>query len=42
MNVVKEYEIEKTKIRIHKDYLSQDDKVTKEKLIRLVIKFLKT
>ncbi len=42
MNTVKEYEIEKTKIRIHNDYLSKEDKVTKEKLIHLVIKFLKT
>ncbi|MGN1311632.1 MAG: hypothetical protein ACI4U4_01305 [Bacilli bacterium] len=41
MNVVKEYVDEKTKIRIHDDYISEDSKDTKEMLISLVINYLK-
>ncbi len=41
MNVIKEYEIDKTKIRIHDDYISQDSKNTKEMLVSLVINYLK-
>lgn len=41
MNVVKEYEIDKTKIRIHDDYISQESKDTKEMLVSLVINYLK-
>lgn len=41
MNVVKEYVSEKTKIRIHDDYISEDNKNTKEMLVSLVINFLK-
>lgn len=42
MNVVKEYEIDKTKIRIHDDYISQESKDTKEMLVSLVINYLKS
>ena len=41
MNVVKEYINDKTKVRIHDDYISQDSKATKEMLISLVINYLK-
>lgn len=41
MNVVKEYSDEKTKIRIHDDYISEDSKNTKEMLISVVINYLK-
>lgn len=41
MNVIKEYEIDKTKIRIHDDYISPDSKNTKEMLVSLVINYLK-
>ena len=41
MNVVKEYEIDRTKIRIHDDYISQENKDTKEMLVSLVINYLK-
>ena len=41
MNVVKEYVNDKTKIRIHDDYISQDNKETKEMLVSLVINYLK-
>ena len=41
MNVVKEYINDKTKIRIHNDYISKDDKETKEMLVSLVINYLK-
>ena len=41
MNVVKEYITDKTKIRIHDDYISQDGKDTKEMLVSLVINYLK-
>lgn len=41
MNVVKEYVNDKTKIRIHDDYISQDSKDTKEMIISLVINYLK-
>ncbi len=41
MNIVKEYIDEKTKIRIHDDYISEDSKNTKEMLISLVINYLK-
>lgn len=41
MKVVKEYEIDKTKIRIHDDYIRQESKGTKEMLISLVINYLK-
>ncbi len=41
MNVVKEYVNDKTKIRIHNDYISKDDKETKEMLVSLVINYLK-
>lgn len=41
MNVIKEYEIDKTKIRIHDDYISQDNKDTKEMLVSLAINYLK-
>lgn len=41
MNVVKEYVNDKTKIRIHDDYISQDSKETKEMLVSLVIYYLK-
>ena len=41
MSVVKEYEIDKTKIRIHDNYISQDSKNTKEMLVSLVINYLK-
>ena len=41
MNVIKEYEIDKSKIRIHDDYISQDSKNTKEMLVSLVINYLK-
>ena len=41
MNVVKEYVNDKTKIRIHDDYISQDSKATKEMLISLAINYLK-
>ena len=40
MNVVKEYYDEKTKIRIHDDYIN-DKKETKELIISLVVNFLK-
>lgn len=40
MNVVKEYYDEKTKIRIHDDYI-KDKKETKELIISLVVNFLK-
>lgn len=42
MNVVKEYVIDKTKVRIHDDYISQENKDTKEMLVSLVINYLKT
>lgn len=42
MNVVKEYEIDKTKIRIHDDYISQESKDTKDMLVSLVINYLKS
>ncbi len=42
MNVVKEYLNDKTKIRIHNDYISQDSKATKEMIISLVINYLTT
>lgn len=41
MNVVKEYEIDRTKIRIHDDYISKECKNTKEMLISLAINYLK-
>lgn len=41
MNVVREYVNDKTKIRIHNDYISKDDKETKEMLVSLVINYLK-
>ena len=41
MNVIKEYEIDKTKIRIHDDYISQDSKNTKEMIVSIVINYLK-
>ncbi len=41
MNVVKEYVNDKTIIRIHDDYISQESKDTKEMLISLVINYLK-
>ena len=41
MNIVKEYVDDKTKIRIHDDYISQDNKDTKEMLVSLVINYLK-
>lgn len=41
MNVVKEYIDDKTKIRIHDDYISQEDKETKEIIISIVIEYLK-
>ena len=41
MNVVKEYVNDKTKIRIYDDYISQDNKDTKEMLVSLVINYLK-
>lgn len=41
MNIVKEYEIDKTKIRIHDDYISKEEKNTKEMLVSLVINYLK-
>lgn len=41
MNVVKEYVNDKTKIRIHDDYISQKSKETKEMLVSLVINYLK-
>ena len=41
MNVVKEYVNDKTKIRIHNDYISKDDKETKEMLVSLAINYLK-
>ena len=41
MNVVKEYVNDKTKIRIHNDYISKDDKETKEMLVSLIINYLK-
>lgn len=41
MNVVKEYVRDKTKIRIHDDYISKDKKETKEMLVSLVINCLK-
>ncbi len=43
MNVVKEYYDEKTKIRIHDDYIikDKDKKETKELIISLVVNFLK-
>lgn len=42
MNVVKEYYDEKTKIRIHDDYIKdKDKKETKELIISLVVNFLK-
>lgn len=41
MNVVKECEIDKTKIRIHDDYINLEGKDTKEMLVSLVINHLK-
>lgn len=41
MNVVKEYVYNKTKIRIHNDYISQESKEVKEMLISLVINHIK-
>ena len=42
MNVVKEYYDEKTKIRIHDDYIKDEDKKeTKELIISLVVNFFK-
>ena len=41
MNVVKEYIDDKTKIRIHDDYISQGNKETKETIISIVIEYLK-
>ena len=41
MNVVKEYIDDKTKIRIHDDYISQKNKETKEIIISIVIEYLK-
>ena len=41
MNIVKEYVDDKTKIRIHDDYISQENKDTKEMLVSLVINYLK-
>ena len=41
MNIVKEYVDDKTKIRIHDDYISEDNKETKEMLVSLVINYLK-
>lgn len=41
MSTVKEYINEKTKIRIHDDYISQEHKKTKEMLISLIINYLK-
>ena len=41
MSTVKEYINEKTKIRIHNDYISKDGKNTKEMLVSLVINYLK-
>ncbi len=41
MNIVKEYVDDKTKIRIHADYISQDSKATKEMLVSLVINYIK-
>ena len=41
MNVVKEYIDDKTKIRIHDDYISQENKETKEIIISMVIEYFK-
>ena len=41
MKVVKEYIYDKTKIRIHDDYISQGNKETKEIIISIVIEYLK-
>ena len=41
MNVVKEYIDDKTKIRIHDDYISKENKETKELIISIVIEYLK-
>lgn len=41
MNVVKEYINDKTKIRIHDDYIRQENKETKEIIISIVIEYLK-
>ena len=41
MNIVKEYVNDKTKIRIHDDYISKDNKETKEKIVSLVVNYLK-
>ncbi len=41
MKVVKEYIDDKTKIRIHDDYISQEKKETKEIIISIVIEYFK-
>ncbi len=41
MHVVKEYIKDKTKIRIHSDYITQENKTTKEMLVSLVINHIK-
>lgn len=41
MNIVKEYTLDKTKIRIHNDFISQESKDTKEMIISIVMNYLK-
>jgi len=41
MNVVKEYIDDRTKIRIHDDFISKENKETKELIISIVIEYLK-
>ena len=41
MKGIKEYVNDKNKIRIHDDYISQENKDTKEMLVSLVINYLK-
>ncbi len=41
MQVVKEYVKDRTKIRIHDDYITKESKETKELIVNLVIDYLK-